>query len=401
MIDGWKNVKLGDITIKITSGGTPSRSKDEYFQNGTINWLKTGELKDCYIFDAEEKITEEAIKNSSAKIFPIDTLLIAMYGATIGRTAYLKTECTTNQACCAIIFNKEVANPFFYWKYFYFIKKSLIGLGRGAGQPNISQGIIKELQIPLPPLKEQEKIADILSSADDKIDAIVSQIQKAEILKKGLLQKLLSEGIGHSEFKDSELGKIPLGWEVVELGDFSTSISKKNKDNQITDVVSVTKYNGIVNSLEYFKKKVFSDNISTYKIIERNQFAYATIHLDEGSIGYLNICDIAVLSPMYSVFKVDFEKVNREFFYSLIKSHKMIKIYEHIGLGSVERRKSISFNIFKKIKIPLPPLKEQKQIAEILSTSDEKLEVLRAKKQKYETLKKGLLQKLLSGEIRV
>ena len=380
MIDGWKNVKLGDITIKITSGGTPSRSKDEYFQNGTINWLKTGELKDCYIFDAEEKITEEAIKNSSAKIFPIDTLLIAMYGATIGRTAYLKTECTTNQACCAIIFNKEVANPFFYWKYFYFIKKSLIGLGRGAGQPNISQGIIKELQIPLPPLKEQEKIADILCSADDKIDAIASQIQKAETLKKGLLQKLLSEGIGHSEFKDSELGKIPESWEVGKLEDILTiKYGKSQKDvEDINGEYPILGTGGIMGYANNYLCDKPSVLIGRKGTIDKPQ--------------YMETPFWTVDTLFYTELKKD---IYPKFVYYIFQTIPWKKYNEASGVPSLSKP-----NIHN-IATVLLTYEEQKQIAQILSTSDEKLEVLRDKKQKYETLKKGLLQKLLSGEIRV
>ncbi|MCF6339898.1 MAG: restriction endonuclease subunit S [Sulfurimonas sp.] len=190
--ESWEVVELPHITDKITSGGTPSRKKVEYFENGTVNWIKTGELRDCYIYNSKEKITEDAVANSSAKVFPIDTLLIAMYGATIGRTAYLKTECSTNQACCAIIFNKSIADPYFYWKYFHFIKDDLISQGRGAGQPNISQSIIKTLLIPFPPLKEQKQIADILSTADEKLEVLRAKKDKFETLKKGLLQKLLS-----------------------------------------------------------------------------------------------------------------------------------------------------------------------------------------------------------------
>jgi len=190
--ESWEVVELPHITDKITSGGTPSRKKAEYFENGTVNWIKTGELRDCYIYNSKEKITEDAVANSSAKVFPVDTLLIAMYGATIGRTAYLKTECSTNQACCAIIFNQSIADPYFYWKYFHFIKDDLISQGRGAGQPNISQSIIKTLLIPLPPLKEQKQIADILSTADEKLEVLRAKKQMYETLKKGLLQKLLS-----------------------------------------------------------------------------------------------------------------------------------------------------------------------------------------------------------------
>ncbi len=189
---GWEVVELPHITDKITSGGTPSRKKAEYFENGTVNWIKTGELRDCYIYNSKEKITEDAVANSSAKVFPVDTLLIAMYGATIGRTAYLKTECSTNQACCAIIFNQSIADPYFYWKYFHFIKDDLISQGRGAGQPNISQSIIKTLLVPFPPLEEQKQIADILSTADDKLEVLRAKKEKYQTLKKGLLQKLLS-----------------------------------------------------------------------------------------------------------------------------------------------------------------------------------------------------------------
>ncbi|WP_066403424.1 restriction endonuclease subunit S [Aliarcobacter cryaerophilus] len=190
--ESWEVVKLPEITVKITSGGTPSRAKPEYYENGTVNWIKTGELRDCYIYDSEEKITEEAVINSSAKKFPVDTLLIAMYGATIGRTAYLKVESSTNQACCAIIFNPEKANTHFYWQYFLFIREILISKGCGAGQPNISQGIIKDLSIPCPPLEEQKQIAEILSTVDTKLENLKEKKQYFEELKKGLMQKLLT-----------------------------------------------------------------------------------------------------------------------------------------------------------------------------------------------------------------
>ncbi|WP_151947246.1 restriction endonuclease subunit S [Aliarcobacter butzleri] len=190
--ESWEIVKLPEITVKITSGGTPSRAKPEYYENGTVNWIKTGELRDCYIYDSEEKITEEAVTNSSAKKFPVDTLLIAMYGATIGRTAYLKVESSTNQACCAIIFNPEKANTHFYWQYFLFTRETLISKGCGAGQPNISQGIIKDLFIPFPPLEEQKQIAEILSTVDKKLENLKEKKQSFEELKKGLMQKLLT-----------------------------------------------------------------------------------------------------------------------------------------------------------------------------------------------------------------
>ncbi len=403
----WDVVHLEEITTKITSGGTPSRSKDEYFINGTINWLKTGELRDCYIYEAKEKITEEAINNSSAKLFPIDTLLIAMYGATIGQTAYLKTVCATNQACCAIMFDTKLASSFFYWKYFYFIKDTLIGLGRGAGQPNISQGIIKNLKIPLPPLKEQEKIADILSTADAKIDAIEGQIQKAETLKKGLLQKLLSEGIGHSEFKDSELGKIPESWEVKSLSMIGSFSKGKgiSKNEIIEDGIPCMRYAEIYTEYDIVLKNIksFIDEKSAFNSKQLNKgdilFAGSGETLDDigKSVAFIDDFeayvggDTVILSP-----SIDYN--------SLFMSYQLNSTIVRLQLRKLGQGSSV-VHIYssglEKVKVPFPPLKEQKQIAEILSTADEKLEVLRAKKEKYETLKKGLLQKLLSGEVRV
>ena len=413
--EGWEVVHLDDITIKITSGGTPSRSKDEYFKNGTINWLKTGELRDCYIYGAKEKITEEAINNSSAKLFPIDTLLIAMYGATIGQTAYLKTECATNQACCAIIFDKELASPFFYWKYFYFIKDTLIALGRGAGQPNISQGIIKELKIPLPPLKEQEKIAGILSTADKKIDAIALQIQKAQTLKKGLLQKLLSEGIPNygagtlvpkredkeswtkvqapkRKFKDSELGKIPESWEVVKLNDLvKITMGQSPKSYTYnTDKIGMPLIQG---NADCKNRKTIPRSYTTE--LTKECFVGDIIMTVRAPVGAIskslhNACigrGVCSIKP----------KEDNEYIYHCLVAYE--DKWDKLSQGSTFT--AVSGSDIKNLKFPLPPLKEQKQIADILSTADEKLEVLRAKKEKYETLKKGLLQKLLSGEVRV
>lgn len=189
------------------------------------------------------------------------------------------------------------------------------------------------------------------------------------------------------------------GWKTDRIDNYITHISNKNKDLSIKKVVSVTKYNGIVDSLEYFDKTVFSKDLSGYKIIERNQFAYSTIHLNEGSIGYLDICDVAVLSPMYTVFKINEEKLNRDFLYDSLKSHKYLNIYNQIGEGSIDRRASISFSKFKEIEISVPPLKEQKKIAEILSTVNSQIDDMDILIKKTKELMKGLMQRLLTKGI--
>lgn len=135
----WIREPLSDI-CDTTSGGTPSRKAQEYYQNGTIPWVKSGELENNIILDTEEYITEEALANSSAKIFPAGTLLIALYGATIGKLAFLGIPAATNQAVCAIFENKKVSLKYLYY-YLLFKRSDLVKQGIGGAQPNISQAI--------------------------------------------------------------------------------------------------------------------------------------------------------------------------------------------------------------------------------------------------------------------
>jgi type I restriction enzyme S subunit len=186
----WEVLSVANVA-NTTSGGTPSRNKPEYF-NGSIPWIKTGELKEKYIYDTEEKITEEAVKNSSAKLVPKNSLIVAMYGATIGNVSINKIDATTNQACCVIIPQKERLNYEFLYYLLAFWKEKLIKLGAGGAQPNISQQIIKNLLIPIPSIKEQIEIANILAILDKKIQNEKKKFDSLSNLKKGLMQVLLT-----------------------------------------------------------------------------------------------------------------------------------------------------------------------------------------------------------------
>ncbi len=149
-----------------TSGGTPLRTNQDYF-NGTIPWLKSGELNDGYIYTAEETITDAGVKNSSAKIFPSDTLLLAMYGATVGRTGITKIEAATNQAICAIFPKEIIRRDFLYW-FFRQHRYTFIQQSKGGAQPNISQTVINQTKVPLPELELQDKLVSILDQIQAK-----------------------------------------------------------------------------------------------------------------------------------------------------------------------------------------------------------------------------------------
>lgn len=190
---GWKWVKLSSVA-KWGSGGTPSRKHSEYYA-GEIAWLKTGELTDSEISATEEHITTEALNNSSARLFPINTVIMAMYGATIGKLGILKIKAATNQACaCA------QCHDFIHYKYLFFYllsqRDEFIKLGKGGAQPNISQEIIKNFLIPLPPLAIQEYIVSRIESLFSKLEPVFESGQET-------LEKIsqLRKSVLHSAFR--------------------------------------------------------------------------------------------------------------------------------------------------------------------------------------------------------
>lgn len=157
----WETVPLGEVCVT-SSGGTPKSSNREYYENGTINWLKSGEVANGYIYATEQKITEKALQESSAKVFPPETVVVAMYGATAGQVGILKIESSTNQAVCGILPNKMFEPDFLYLyllsKHDYFVSQST-----GGAQPNISQMLIRKTLVPIVPIDEQKRIVSEIS----------------------------------------------------------------------------------------------------------------------------------------------------------------------------------------------------------------------------------------------
>jgi type I restriction enzyme S subunit len=162
----WQTGRIGEFCT-IGSGATPSRDKMErYYEGGTIPWVKSGELRETTINDTEEHLTEVALKETNVKLVPAGALLLAMYGATVGRLGILGVPATTNQAVCHIIPGPKVADVRYLFHALRSQVADLVGRGVGGAQPNISQGIVKDLALPLPPLSDQRRIAKVLDRAE-------------------------------------------------------------------------------------------------------------------------------------------------------------------------------------------------------------------------------------------
>jgi type I restriction enzyme S subunit len=185
----WAYARLGDI-CKTTSGGTPSRKNSSYFL-GNIPWLKSGELENNIIINTEESITEEALNNSSAKIIPDGTLLLALYGATVGRLGILGIDAAINQAICAIFTSEKLDNKYLFW-YLFSYRNELLNDRVGGAQPNISQQIVNDIIIPLPPLAEQHRIVAKIEELFTKLDAGVESINKIRTSLVQYRQSILS-----------------------------------------------------------------------------------------------------------------------------------------------------------------------------------------------------------------
>jgi type I restriction enzyme S subunit len=186
--DDWQRVPIENVCVKFTSGGTPSRQRPEFYQDGIVPWIKTKELLDVILQDAEEWITQEAIENSSAKRLPRNTVLMAMYGATVGQLGILGREMACNQACAAMVADDAKCDYRFLYYLLLANRRQIVSMATGAAQQNLSGVQIKGWKIALPEREEQRAIAHILGTLDDKIELNRRRNQTLEAMARALFK---------------------------------------------------------------------------------------------------------------------------------------------------------------------------------------------------------------------
>lgn len=396
---------LGKIA-NITSGGTPSRGNPAYW-NGNIPWVKTTQIQNCLIKaeDVDEHITNEGLENSSAKMVSTGTILMAMYGQgkTRGQVGILQIDATINQACAAIELKDDVDRDFVYQSLLGGYKR-IRAMSNTGGQENLSAGLLQEIPLTLPPLAEQKAIAELLSTWDDAIEKTERLIQAKEKQirfhsRSFLFGKRRLKRAPHDLVK-GRFFEYAQDWKLLPLSRIANEVSARNDDPNAT-VLSCSKHRGFVNSLDYFGKKVYSEDTSNYKVIRKNQFGYPANHIEEGSIGLLELLESGIVSPIYVVFKVDQEKVNPAYLYRILKTDIYRHIFKVNTSSSVDRRGSLRWHEFSMIKVPLPSIEEQNEIADFLATARSEIDILKQQCEQYKTQKRGLMQKLLTGTWRI
>jgi type I restriction enzyme S subunit len=276
----------------------------------------------------------------------------------------------------------------------------------GTAQPKLNRETCESIPVRIPPFGEQQRIGEIARQWDRAIELTGRLIAAKQKRKAALMQQLLTGKVRFRDFVKSDevvptrYGNIPKDWRYVHIGDVAREVSKRNTGGASHRVLSCTKYDGLVDSLTYFGKRVFSDDLSTYKVVRRHQFAYATNHIEEGSLGYQDLLDVALISPMYTVFKTN-EQVDDSFLYKLLKSNLYVHIYQVNTSASVDRRGSLRWSQFSHIRMPLPSLDEQRAIAQVIDSQQREIDVQRQKVDALRRQKKGLMQQLLTGKVRV
>jgi len=414
---GFKQTEIGEIpeewvvcrigeSCDVRTGGTPSMNHPEYF-GGNIKWIRSGDIHKKRIFDVEGRITVEGMKNSNAKMLPINSVLIAMNGRgkTRATVAILKTEATCNQSLAAIIPRSDI-HPEYLMYHLENRYNELRNLTGDNDRSGLNLRIISDLLVAIPELLEQKKIATILSTVDDAIQKTDEIIAKTERLKKGLMQRLLTRGIGHTKFKQTEIGEIPEEWEVAKLEDrkvsrllraggtpLRTNMEYYEKGTiPFVRIQDITKNKKYLTDTELRITELGLKNSSTW-IVPESSILFSMY----ASFGEVVINKVPVATNQAIIAIVPCVDTDLEYLYYTLKELRG-RLYKFLRETT---QKNLNAEIVKNLKIALPPLPEQKKIASILSTVDEQIEKERAKKGQLEQLKKGLMQVLLRGKVRV
>jgi len=376
-------VKLRNV-CDTTSGGTPSRDVAAYY-GGDIPWVKSGELLDGLITDTEEKITKAALASSSAKLFPAGTLLIALYGATVGRLGILGIDATTNQAVCGITPNEQLDRDFLFY-YLLKQREKLIDSRTGGAQPNINQEIIRELDIPLPPLTEQKRIASLLARADR-----LRQLRRtAHDLSDSVLQSVFLEMFG------KYLNKIEcLFGDVLEIpltNGFFEKNDKYGKGNPIVWVDNLYHTN-IIDTTYLRRVQVSQKDLGKYEVLEGDLLFTRSSLVAEG-VGRANIVprlnEITMFESHVIRARVDKKKINP--FYALGLFRSQFGNSEMMKRAKTATMTTIGQDTLYEFPCPLPPLNLQEEFAGVVR----RVESLRGRMGESTREVEGLFESLLA-----
>lgn len=395
----WKEVRLGDVCTRVCSGGTPKSTNLSYY-GGKIPWLNTKEIDFNRIYSTEKTITDSGLNNSSAKWIVPNTVTVAMYGATAGKSCIVKVPMTTNQACCNLTINDEVAD---YEFVYYSLKNdytTLASLANGGAQQNLNAQIIKDYVLQMPSLADQRRIASILSSLDRKIELNNKINADLEEMAQAIFKNWFVdfEPFKDGKFVDSELGMIPEGWKVGRL----------------TEIASYM--NGL--AMQKFPPENNEDSLPVLKIKELGQ-GFCGTDSDRCSCNIKDECRIHDGDVIFSwsgtllvdvwcggdcglnqhLFKVTSKDYPKWFYYYWTKHH--LQEFIHIAKDKAVTLGHIKRGHLEEAMVAIPDNDSMEKAHELFEPILSKMISLRLENSRLSLLRDTLLPRLMSGEIEV
>jgi type I restriction enzyme S subunit len=397
--EGWEIKNLGDLTTVITKGTTPKT-----YCNEGINFIKVESISTSKTLIPEkfakiDFLTHQSQKRSQLKHGDI---LFGIAGS-LGRLAVVEAKdlpANTNQALAIIRLDNGTINRSFCLHQLAAdkIQLEIKNLQTVGAQPNLSLKQVSDFEVYAPPLPEQKKIASILTSVDEVIETTQKQIDKLQDLKKATMNELLTKGIGHTEFKESELGRIPKSWEVKSLGDiakFSQGVQVdlefhfEKPDQDKIRFVRISDYTKTNEPPRYIEK-----TLAVKGLVSENDI----VMIRYGEAG--RICRGLVGAIANNLFTIrPFQNLSREYLYHYLNAEEVMKKIKELAASSA--MPAISFSSLKPIKVKIPSFNEQTEIASKTAIADSHIKLLSKKLAQTQSLKKSLMQDLLTGKVRV
>lgn len=398
----WESWKISHAFNKIGSGTTPESGNPIYHENGSINWLNTGDLNDGKLDSCSKKVTEKAIQDySSLKLFPAGSLAIAMYGATIGKTSLINFETTTNQACCVFCESEIISLKFLqYW--FLGNKEHIINLAIGGGQPNISQNILKDLRIWCPIISEQIELANYLDQKTAQIDHLIAQKERLIALmqeeRTAVINQAVTKGLDPTvPMKDSGiewLGDIPEHWEVKKIGFSFKSLNTKRIPLSAEErgKMESKKY-------DYYGASGVIDEVESYIFDED------LILIGEDGANLLTRSKRLAFIASGKYWVNNHAHILRPIDGNINYFCELLELIDYTIYVSGSAQPKLTQEALMSIKIPVPPITEQNEINYFVQKELNKIDSINSKtQQEIELLKEyktSLISEVVTGKVDV
>lgn len=389
---GWRLECLGDIA-EVYSGGTPNRSRPEFF-GGQIPWVKSGELNQRFIFAADENLTDEGLASSSAKWVKAGSVLVAMYGATAGAVAWLGIDATINQAIAAVRAKDDGVDPAYLFLAMEHAIPHLLKNVQGSGQPNLNAGMIKSLALRLPPYDEQGRITAVNSLLQRQETVLAMSVRDKHRFRRALLQEVLT---GRRRFKGFGMQE----WRDAPLGEWFAEFSAVQGNGTPLEVLSCTK-RGIVLQRHRFSKRMASRATHRYKVVRQGDFVYDPMLLWDGSMGFVDVADVGVVSPAYATLTFRGDESEKDYVSAVLDSQLVRHQFKVISQGTNQRRRKALPDDFLAIGCRVPAEAEERaRIGELARLLDDEITRLKQLRAALGRQRRGVAESLLTGKVRI